>query len=457
MDSSTVAGSMAASEHAAQPAAARPVLENRHADAPRQRDLDRCVHCGLCLNSCPTYRELGVEMDSPRGRIYQMVQVATGAAPLGNPSYVEHLGLCLACRGCESACPSGVQYGRLIEAARAELQAMTPKPWHVRALEWLVFRRLLQSPALLKTAGYGLWVYQRSGLQKLVRGSGILNLFGSLGKAERLAPRAEVPTFYGAIGRVFPAEGDVRYRVAFMAGCMANIFFARLNEATIRVLQKNGCEVHVPAGQNCCGALHAHQGRRDEARMLARQNINAVLDGGFDAILNNAGGCGSVLKEYDELLEGDSAYSERAHRWVSLMRDVNEFLASIELNREMGTLPMTVTYQDSCHLAHGQKIRAAPRNLLRAVPGLRLVEMVAADVCCGSAGIYNVVQNDLSMRILESKMRNVNATSAEVIATANTGCLLQMRAGVELHGHNQRAYHVMEILDMAYAARSSSS
>lgn len=432
------------------PQYAKPVLPNRHPDAPTQKDLDKCVHCGLCLNSCPTYRELGIEMDSPRGRIYQMVQVATGGAPVDSPQYLEHLGLCLACRGCESACPSGVQYGRLIEAARTEIQARVPQSAGAKFVQWLVFKKLLQSPTLLKIAGFKLWVYQKSGLQKLVRASGILKLMGSLGKAERLAPEAEMPTFYPNIGKVFPAEGERRYRVAFIAGCMANVFFARLNEATIRVLQKNGCEVHIPEGQNCCGALHAHQGLRDEARKLARINIDAILGGNYDAILNNAGGCGSVLKEYDELLEHDPAYAEKAHQWVSKVRDVNEFLAGIGLNRNMRELPMIVTYQDSCHLAHGQKIRSAPRDLLRAVPGLVFKEMLASDVCCGSAGIYNVIHNDMSLQILQSKMRNVNATGANVIATANTGCLLQMRAGAELYGKGQKAYHVMEILDMAY-------
>lgn len=429
---------------------ALPVLANRHADAPTQRDLDKCVHCGLCLNSCPTYRELGIEMDSPRGRIYQMVQVATGRAEVESDSYLEHLGLCLACRGCETACPSGVPYGRLIEAARTEIQARIPKTATRRFIEDFVFRRLLPSPTMLKLFGLKLWLYQKSGLQYLVRASGILNLMGGLGKAERLAPSAEMPTFYGAIGKVFPAEGERRARVAFMAGCMANVFFARLNEATVRVLQKNGCEVHIPAGQNCCGALHAHQGLRDEARKLARQNIDAVLVGGFDAILTNAGGCGSTLKEYHELLEHDVAYHEKAKAWVAKMRDVNEFIAGLGLTGRLGEVKMTVTYQDSCHLAHGQKVRSAPRQLLRAIPGLTLKEMAASDVCCGSAGIYNVVQNDMSMQILESKMRNVNNTGAEAVATANPGCYLQIKAGAELYGHGQRVYHVMELLDEAY-------
>ncbi len=448
---------MAGSSSSAAPPAARSVLPDRHPDAPTQRDLDKCVHCGLCLNNCPTYRELGIEMDSPRGRIYQMVQVATGAAPVTSESYLEHLSLCLGCRGCETACPSGVQYGRLIEAARTEIQARVPKSAQVRFLQWLVFRKLLQSPALLQMMGAGLWLYQQSGLQKLVRASGILKWMGAMGRAERLAPTAELPTFYESYGRVFPAEGTRKHRVAFIGGCMANVFFARLNDATVRVLQKNGCEVHIPAGQGCCGALHAHAGLRDEARKLARTNIDAILGGGFDAILTNAGGCGATLKEYHELLEHDHAYEAKARQWVSIMRDVNEFLASIELNRNMREVTMTVTYQDSCHLAHGQKVRSAPRQLLKAVPGLTLKEMLASDVCCGSAGIYNVVQNEMAMQILESKMRNVNATKAEAIATANPGCLLQMQAGAEIYGNGQRAYHVMEILDMAYGGQQPRS
>lgn len=426
-------------------------LANRHPDAPSQKDLDKCVHCGLCLNACPTYRELGIEMDSPRGRIYQMVQVATGKVAVDNPSYIEHLDLCLGCRACETACPSGVQYGRLIEHARAEIQARAPKSAASEFIENFIYKELLTTPFLLKTMGLGLYVYQKSGLQKLVRSSGILKRMGNLGKAERLAPTAEMPTFYHNIGKVFPAHGERKKKVAFIAGCMANVFFARLSEATIRVLQKNGCEVHLPAGQNCCGALHAHAGFRDDARALARQNIDVILGGGFDAILTNAGGCGATLKEYDELLEHDPNYAEKARRWVSIMRDVNEFLATLDLNPDMGTVEMTVTYQDSCHLAHGQKVRSAPRQLLRNVPGLTLKEMLNSDVCCGSAGIYNVVQNDMAMQILQSKMKNVNATGADAIATANTGCLLQMRAGAELYGTGQRAYHVMEILDMAYS------
>src|SRR5580700_1183373 len=251
-------------------------------DKPQQADLDRCVHCGLCLNACPTYRELRVEMDSPRGRIYQMVQVSNGAEI--SPSYMEHIDLCQACRGCETACPSGVQYGRLVEAARAEIEANTTRHWLTRTVRDFVFRRLLPSPTLLTAAGAALYVYQISGLQKVLRATGLISLLGPLAAKEALAPAAEIPFFFSQIGKTFPADGPRRYRVAFLAGCIANVSFARLNEATVRVLQKNGCDVVIPGGQNCCGALHVHSGLREEARELARRNIRAVADGQFDAI-----------------------------------------------------------------------------------------------------------------------------------------------------------------------------
>ncbi len=283
-------------------------------DRPSPADLDRCVHCGLCLNACPTYRELGVEMDSPRGRIYQMVQVSSGAAQI-SPSYLEHIDLCLACRACETACPSGVQYGRLVEAARAEIEQKTSRPLHVRLLRWFVFEHLLPSPALMRLAAGMLSFYERSGAQKFARGSGMLKAFG-LDKVEMLSPGATLPTFFREYGGIFPAEGARRYRVALLGGCIANVSFAGLHGATVRVLQKNGCEVHVPADQTCCGALHVHSGLRDSARELARRNIDALLGKGYDAIITNAAGCGSTLKEYDELLEHDPAYADRAREFV---------------------------------------------------------------------------------------------------------------------------------------------
>jgi glycolate oxidase iron-sulfur subunit len=415
-------------------------------DKPQQSDLDRCVHCGLCLNACPTYRELRVEMDSPRGRIYQMVQVSNGAEI--SPSYMEHIDLCLACRGCETACPSGVQYGRLVEAARAEIETRIQRPWRARFVRWLVFRKLLPSRPALEIAGALMRLYEATGLKRLANLPGFLP--ARMRELESLAPEIETPFFFAYYGKTLPAEGERRYRVAFLGGCIANISFARLNEATVRVLQKNGCEVSIPAGQGCCGALHVHAGIRDEARTLARRNIDALVDGGFDAIITNAGGCGSTLKEYGELLEHDPEYADKAHRFSEQVKDVNEFLASIELNPPMRVLPLTVTYQDSCHLAHGQKIRSAPRKLLASIPGLELREMPLSDLCCGSAGIYNVVHTGMAMSLLKKKMDSVNSTGAPVIAASNPGCILQLRAGVKKFGQGQRVAHVMEILDEAY-------
>ena len=431
------------------------VLEGRHPDAPQQKDLDKCVHCGLCLNACPTYRELGVEMDSPRGRIYQMVQVASGAAPM-DESYLEHMALCLGCRACETACPSGVEYGKLIEAARTEIQSKIKKPFPWQQIEDFAYGTLLQTPWMLRIVGGLMWFHQKSGLKSLVRSTGLLKLMGPLGKIEHLTPEAQLPTFFNQYGKVFFAEGPRKYRVAMLGGCIANIFFARLHEATVRVLQKNGCEVVVPAAQGCCGALHAHAGRREEARALARNNIDALLQTDFDAIISNTGGCGATLKEYHEILEHDLAYHDKAKRFVAKLKDVNEFLASIDLNMNMGKVNRRVTYQDSCHLCHGQKIKVAPRKLLKAIPGLDFVEMPASDVCCGSAGVYNVVENEMAEEILVSKMRNVNSVNPEQIASSNPGCMIQLAAGSKMHGtgklksNPEPVKHIVELLDEAY-------
>ncbi len=424
------------------------MVESESTGGPRQFDLDRCVHCGLCLNACPTYRELGLEMDSPRGRVYQMVQVANGA-PI-TPSYIGHIDLCLACRGCESACPSGVRYGHMVEDARAQIEAHVHRGLAARLLRRFVFGHLLVSRPSLTILGTLLYLYEASGMKALVRALGFLKLLGRLGDLEQLAPSAEPPFFFSQVGRTFLPQGPRRYRVAFLSGCIANIAFARLNEATVRVLQKNGCEIVVPKDQGCCGALHLHSGLAEEARKLARRNIDAVLDGGFDAVITNAAGCGSTLKEYGDLLEGDPKYAVRAREFSSRMRDITEFLASIELNAKMGPVHATVTYQDSCHLAHGQRVRTGPRKLLSSVPGLIFREMPGADLCCGSAGIYNIVQSEMSSQILQHKMESVNTTGAGIIATANPGCMLQLHAGVRAHGSGQRVMHVVEILDLAY-------
>jgi glycolate oxidase iron-sulfur subunit len=321
----------------------------------------------------------------------------------------------------------------------------------------LFFYELLPYRQRLEAAGKILRFYQRSGLERLVLASGLLKLLPwNMERVAALAPRMEKPFFTERLGTVIPAVGTRRYRVAFFAGCIANLCFARLNDATLRVLAKNGCEVVIPAQQGCCGALHVHAGLRDLARNLAKQNIRAFPPDKFDAIITNAAGCGSVLREYPLLFEEEERdYLEPARAFSGKLRDVTEFLAGIEFNKEFAVTRLRATYQDSCHLAHAQKIRSAPRKLLAAVPGLELVELKEAEVCCGSAGIYNVVHNELAEKLLQSKMRRIDQTKAELILTANPGCLLQLRAGVSRAGGDRRVLHVVELLDEAYQGLGS--
>jgi glycolate oxidase iron-sulfur subunit len=420
-------------------------------EAPRWVDYSRCVHCGLCLNACPTYRELGLEMDSPRGRIYQMIQVENGRLPMGE-SFVRHIDLCLDCRACETACPSGVEYGKLVEVARGQIEKYYHRPPLTTLLRKLFYYEILPHPRRLQFVGKLLRFYQRSGLEKLVLSSRVLKLLpGRLQQVARLAPRMEKPFFYERMGKTFPAEGKRRYRVALFAGCIANLSFARLNDATVRVLTKNGCEVVVPREQGCCGALHVHAGIRGIARDLAKRNIEVFLPGKFDAVISNAAGCGSVLKEYPLLFqEEDKEFLEPAKAFVERLRDVTEFLAGIDLNCRLGTMKVRATYQDPCHLGHAQRVRTAPRKLLAAIPGLELIELKESDICCGSAGVYNVLHNEMSERLLVNKMRRIDETRADLILTANPGCLLQLRAGVKDAGDQRRVLHVIELLDEAY-------
>jgi len=417
------------------------------AERPLYEDYARCIHCGLCLNHCPTYRLRGLEADSPRGRIRQMMLVNEGQLELGR-SYVTHIDRCLDCRACETACPSGVEYGKLVEVARAQIEQNHRRPMLSRLARSFVFRHLLPHPGRIAAAARAVQFYQRSGLQTLARRTGVLRLLG-LEQRERLLPRMDDEFFFSRLGQTFPARGQRRARVAFFAGCIAQVSFSAQNEATIRVLTANGCEVVVPGGQVCCGALAAHAGVRDVARQLARKNLEVFLRDDFDAVITNAAGCGSTLKEYEHLFPvGDSVHGQ-ALAFRKKMKDVSEFLAELGLVALMKPVPLRVTYQDSCHPVHGQKIREAPRKLIRAVPGVELVEMALADYCCGSAGVYNVTETQASLELLAEKMKHARATGAQTIITANPGCLLQLRAGAEIHGTGQEVLHVVELLDRA--------
>ena len=421
------------------------------ADKPEYADYSRCVHCGLCSNHCPTYRLWHQEADSPRGRIRQMQLVDEGKLELDD-AFITHIDRCLDCRACESACPSGVEYGKLVELARAQIEEQYRRPFFSRVARDLVYRRLLPYPQRIATAARFLRFYQRSGLAALTHGTGILKILG-LRDRERLLPKIDSDFFFSELGKTFPAQGTRRARVALFAGCVAQVTFSDLNRATIRVLQANGCEVVVPAEQVCCGALPAHAGVRDVARNLARANFAAFLGKDCDAIITNAAGCGSTLKEYTHLFPEDDAAHEQAARFTAKVRDVNEFLAELGLTAALQALPLRVTYQDSCHLVHGQKIREAPRALISAIPGIEFVEMQLAEQCCGSAGVYNVTETKASLELLALKMDCVRETKAQVIVTANPGCILQLRAGAAIHGTGQEVLHVVELLDRALASR----
>jgi len=417
------------------------------ADRPLYQDYARCVHCGLCLNHCPTYRLWGREADSPRGRLRQMALVDQGQLALGD-DFVTHIDRCLDCRACETACPSGVEYGKLVELARAQIEQNYKRPLGARIVRNFVYRRLLPYPARIAFAARLLRAYQRSGLETLARGMGILRLLGMEQRAA-LLPRMDSRFFFSELGKTFPAQGTRRARVAFFAGCVAQVTFAELNRATIRALQANGCEVVVPSAQVCCGALAAHAGVRDVARGLARKNFDAFRAADFDAILTNAAGCGSTLKEYTHLFSAGDFPHMRADEFSSKVHDVTEFLAQLGLSAPLQTVRLRVTYQDSCHLLHGQKVREAPRMLIRSIPGVQLMEMAHADQCCGSAGVYNVTQTKASLELLEQKMSWAKDTETQAIVTANPGCMIQLRAGATMHGTGQEVLHVMELLDRA--------
>lgn len=416
-------------------------------DRPTWDLYSRCIHCGLCLNFCPTYRALGLEADSPRGRIYQVLQVDAGRLSLAE-SFVTHIDRCLGCRACETACPSGVHYGAILERARAEIDQNYQRPWLDRKIRRYFYDKVIRDRGAMSFWARIIRLYQRSGLQWLLRRSGMLGLIG-LKDVEALTPKIDRKFFFDAIGKTFAPNGEVRATVAFLAGCIANVSFAELNRKTIRVLNENGVLVVVPEKQGCCGALHDHGGKLDDARQMARVNIDAFLELEVDAIVNNAAGCGAMMKEYGELLAHDPAYAEKARAFSAKVRDISEFLNDLGMKAPRRMVRRRVTYQDPCHLAHAQKIRSAPRQVLKAV-GVDLVEMPRADFCCGSAGTYNVTQNDLSMKILAAKMDDVESTKADVIATANVGCMLQLRAGVMKRELGMELKHVVELLDEAY-------
>ncbi|MFW6295685.1 MAG: (Fe-S)-binding protein [Halothece sp.] len=420
-------------------------------NAPKQELIDACVHCGFCLSTCPSYRVIGKEMDSPRGRIYLMNAINQGEATLDEAT-VEHFDSCLGCLACVTTCPSGVQYDKLISATRPQVERNYPRSLPERLIRQLIFN-LFPYPNRLRPLLFFLWLYQKIGLQTLVRKTGILKkVFPRLGAMDSILPTISLQSLTQNLPDVIPAQGEQRYRVGVILGCVQRLFFSPVNEATVRVLTANGCEVVIPKSQGCCAALPAHQGQEEQAKALARQMINSFADTNVDAIIINAAGCGHTLKEYGHILADDPAYRDRAKAFSNKVKDVQEFLAEVGLTAKLSPItekPLTMVYQDACHLLHGQKISLQPRQLLKQIPGVTLREPIDAALCCGSAGVYNMLQPNVADELGQQKVDNLLNTGADLIASSNPGCSLQIKKHLQLKGKEKPLLHPMELLDYA--------
>ena len=416
--------------------------------------LADCVHCGFCLPPCPTYALWSRETDSPRGRIHLMKVAVEGKAAI-TPEYARHFDTCLGCMACVTACPSGVQYDKLIEAARPQIERHVERPLADRLFRRLIFS-LFPYPGRLRWIALKLWAYQRLGLQRLARASGLLGLLPARLRAmEAVAPRISLGGAWSSLPALVAAEGERRRRVALLLGCVQRVFFSEVNRATARVLAAEGCEVVIPRSQGCCGALMLHSGLEDDAAAMARRFIDAfepALDD-VDAIVINAAGCGSTLKEYGHLLRDDSAYAERAAALAAKCRDISEVLADLEPRAPRHPVPLRVAYHDACHLQHAQGVRAEPRRVLAAIPELDVREVPEGGLCCGSAGIYNLVEPEAAGELGRRKARNVLGTGAEAVVSSNPGCLLQIASTLEGEGRSLPTMHLVELVDASIRGR----
>lgn len=418
--------------------------------------LNQCIHCGLCLQACPTYVLTGSETDSPRGRI-ALMKAATEKRIGLDGALPKHLDLCLTCRSCETACPSGVKYGTLLDATRLEIGASRKPDWSEKFIRWLALEQLMPRPERLKFLAALGRLYQWLGLVNLV--SKLHFLPGFIQSLNDSIPPAGSQRIAG-LPKPASAENG-RGQVAFFSGCIQEAFLRTVNDATLRVLQENGFTVHVPAGQTCCGAAHLHLADEKQARELARKNIEAFLNYEsshgirFSAIINNAGGCGSQLKEYAHLLRDEREYASEAKRFTELTRDISEFLVENEFKRPTGVVRARATYADSCHLRHVQRVVNQPREIIRSIPGVELVELGHPEYCCGSAGVYNFTQPQMAGDVLRMKMEDIESTRADVVIVSNTGCHLQLLHGARNSSNHPRVMHIVELLDESYRAGSS--
>lgn len=410
-----------------------------------------CVHCGLCTASCPTYIETRNENDSPRGRIYLMRAVADGRLGF-SPEVREHLDLCLDCRACESACPSGVQYGKIIEPFKVALQRTAPAAERTSLLQRLILHHLFPHPGRVRAALAPARLLQKLGVLDWAERAGLTRLLPpTLQRMQAMLPK--LTSGSGSLPEVLPPVGPKRARVALFLGCVGDAMYPETTAATARVLQQNGCEVVVPRDQVCCGAIHYHSGVEEPALALARKNLAAFDANGYDAIIVNAAGCGAMLKDYAHLLTG--ADHEAAATFTAKVRDISEFLVELGPIAPKHRLEMKVTYHDACHLCHGQQVRAQPRRLLEMIPGLELLPLEESEICCGAAGTYNLTQPEMSERLGRRKMDHIASTGAEVVATGNVGCILQIARKIKESGSPMAIAHPVDLLDAAYRGESA--
>ncbi len=418
--------------------------------------LQQCMHCGMCLPTCPTYDTTKRERNSPRGRIALMRAIADGELAVTR-EFGEEMSYCLGCLACQTACPAGVDYAELFETARNDIETHGAHPGLERKV-WraLTLRFLFMHPRALRAAGRLLRVYQRSGLERAVRATGVLRVLPSaLGRLEPQAPRVGAAFSNRLIAPEEVPDGATRYRVALLTGCVQDLVFGDVNRDTADVLLANGCAVHTPPVQPCCGSLHAHNGDLDGARILARRMIDLFPPDRYDAVITNAGGCGSHLRRYGRLLADDPAYGDRARAWDLKLRDIHEWLGAIGCRApgEAGmAAPVVVAYHDSCHLVHGQKISREPRALLAMIPGVTLVPLAESTWCCGAAGVYAITQPQQADLLLARKVRHVAEAGASCVATANPGCQLQIARGLQASGSAVRVVHPVSLLAAAYRA-----
>jgi glycolate oxidase iron-sulfur subunit len=429
------------------PQAANSVFDAHH--PPSQELMDDCVHCGFCLPACPTYLLWNEEMDSPRGRIYLMRMGSEGGVAAMDEKFVNHFDQCLGCMACMTACPSGVQYGKLVEATRAQIQRHYKRSWWDRLFRRMIFS-IFPYPNRLRLALIPLWIYQRSGLRWLLRASGLLRLLPErLRSMESLLPDLSLAAFYDPVPRRIGARGTRRRRVGLLLGCVQRVLFSNVNLATARVLSALGCDVVMPGKQGCCGALMTHAGLEADAQNAARRIIDAFEQADVDTIVTNSAGCGSNVKEYPHLLRDDPEYAERAQRTAEKCRDVSELIAELGLDVPLQTMRLKAAYHDSCHLLHAQAIHEQPRELLRAIPGLELLELPESAICCGSAGIYNLVEPGPAQQLADRKAQHIARSGAQLLVSANPGCLLQLTSALKRARHPLPARHIIEVIDAA--------